>query len=206
MTMTADLASSPTTSSPRRVGIGDVLARLNAGTPPTLVDVRTPAEYETAHVAGSYNVPVAMFSEHAAELGRRLPADTVLLCQSGARAEQARQRLVAAGAGSAQVQVLDGGVDALERAGAGVVRGRQRWAMDRQVRLGAGSLVVASIAVSVAVPAVRFAAAVPGVGLMVSALTGVCPMARALSWLPYNRGPVARSASQVISALPAAQS
>ena len=64
---------------------------------PTLVDVRTAAEFETAHVPGAHNVPLALLGEHAAAVAARLASTTVLVCQSGTRAEDARRRLVAAG-------------------------------------------------------------------------------------------------------------
>jgi rhodanese-related sulfurtransferase len=181
----------------------DVAARLRSAAAPTLVDVRTPAEFETAHVTGSHNVPLDLLRGHAQEVAGRLGGgDVVLLCQSGARAQQAATLLTAAGLDAARVQVLDGGVDALGAAGAPVVRGRQRWAMDRQVRLAAGSVVLASIVVSVAAPAARFVAGGIGLGLTASAVSGTCPMARGLALLPYNRGSAARTPRQVIDALP----
>ncbi|ROP44691.1 rhodanese-like domain-containing protein [Pseudokineococcus lusitanus] len=188
---------------PRRVPVADVADRLQGGTAPTLIDVRTPAEHETAHVTGSHNVPLNLLGDHAREIAGRLgDGDVVLLCQSGARAQQAAKLLTAAGLEAARVQVLDGGVDALGAAGAPVVRGRQRWAMDRQVRLAAGSVVLASIVASIAAPATRFVAGGIGLGLTASALSGTCPMARGLALLPYNRGPAARSPRQVIDSLP----
>ncbi|WP_299039657.1 rhodanese-like domain-containing protein [uncultured Pseudokineococcus sp.] len=206
MTITAPTQTRPATSGARRVAVADVAARLEGPTTPALVDVRTPAEFESAHVRGSYNVPLQLLGEHADELARRLDGAVVLMCQSGVRADQARQRLAAAGLAGQDLQVLDGGVDALERAGAQVVRGRQRWAMDRQVRLAAGSLVLASILASLTAPAARFVAGGIGLGLTASALTGTCPMAGGLSRLPYNRGGATRSARQVMEELPAPRS
>ena len=74
----------------------------------------------------------------------------MLICQSGGRAEQAAQRL--AGVGLTNLHVLDGGLPALTAAGAPITRGQARWAMDRQVRLVAGSLVLAGALASLAVP------------------------------------------------------
>lgn len=89
-----------------------------------------------------------------------------------------------------------------ERAGGQVVRGRQRWAMERQVRLVAGSLVTASIATSLLAPKARFLAGVVGAGLTFSAVTNTCAMARALSVLPYNRGAKALTGEEAIGQLP----
>ncbi|WP_442941981.1 rhodanese-like domain-containing protein [Nonomuraea sp. NBC_00507] len=67
-----------------------------------LVDVRTPAEFRSAHLDGAVNLPLEQID--AAHL-RRIVASAggpmVLICQSGNRAERARQAL--AGAGSTDV-------------------------------------------------------------------------------------------------------
>jgi rhodanese-related sulfurtransferase len=152
----------------------------------TVIDVRTPAEFESAHIRGSYNVPLQLLNEHAEELSRRLDEHVVLVCQSGARSSEARERLAAFGLDNAQV--IDGGVPDYEEAGGEVVHGRQRWALERQVRLVAGSLVSGSIAVSLFAPRARFVAGAVGVGLTVAAVTDTCAMSRVLSRLPYNRG------------------
>lgn len=152
----------------------------------TVIDVRTPAEFETAHIRGSYNVPLPLLNEHAEELSRRLDEHVVLVCQSGVRSSQARDRLAAYGLENAQV--IDGGVPDYEAAGGDVVHGRQRWAMERQVRLIAGSLVTGSIATSLLAPKARFLAGAVGAGLTIAAVTDTCAMSRVLSKLPYNRG------------------
>src|SRR5215510_16053685 len=74
------------------------VARLLAVNPATvrLLDVRTPGEYSTAHIAGSYNVPVDVLAEHAAEIGA-LDIPVVLICQSGRRAGRADALLRASG-------------------------------------------------------------------------------------------------------------
>jgi rhodanese-related sulfurtransferase len=154
--------------------------------PVTVVDVRTPAEFEAAHIRGSYNVPLPLLNEHAEELSRRLDEHVVLVCQSGVRSSQARDRLAAYGLENAQV--VNGGVPDYEAAGGDVVHGRQRWAMERQVRMIAGSLVTGSIATSLFAPKARFLAGAVGAGLTIAALTDTCAMSRLLSKLPYNRG------------------
>lgn len=58
-----------------------------------LLDVRTPAEYESAHIGDSYNVPLVKLGEHAAEISEDVNAPVVLVCRSGARARQAEEAL-----------------------------------------------------------------------------------------------------------------
>jgi rhodanese-related sulfurtransferase len=151
----------------------------------TVIDVRGPAEFETVHIRGSFNVPLSVLGEHAAQVADRIDHRTVLVCQSGLRATDAHRRLAAVGMDD--LHVLDGGVPAFERIGGPVVRGRARWALERQVRLVAGSLVTAGVLGSLwKRPAVALAGAI-GAGLTVSALTDTCVMGRLLSALPYNR-------------------
>jgi hypothetical protein len=68
-----------------------------------------------------------------------------------------------------------------------VRRGRQRWDLERQVRLVAGSLVVAGIAGSAFVPRLKYLSGAVGAGLAVAALSNSCLMGTVLSKLPYNR-------------------
>ena len=151
-----------------------------------ILDVRTPAEYESVHIPGSYNVPLDTLAEHAEELHRHLDEPVVLVCRSGNRAAQAEQRLAAAG--MANVKVLDGGMIAWQSAKGAVNRGHQRWSLERQVRLVAGGLILAGIVGSLAVPWLKYASGAIGAGLTVAALTDTCAMGDLLSKLPYNRG------------------
>jgi rhodanese-related sulfurtransferase len=150
-----------------------------------IIDVRTPAEFETAHIAGAYNVPLDTLGEHREEIARHVDRTVVLVCRSGQRATLAEQRL--AEVGMTNVHVLAGGVVAWEAADGPLVRGRQRWTLERQVRLVAGSIVLASIVVSVAVPGARFVAGAVGAGLTFAALSDTCAMGMLLAKLPYNR-------------------
>ncbi|MFF3837634.1 rhodanese-like domain-containing protein [Streptomyces sp. NPDC001930] len=165
-----------------------VLHRLvQEGRAPRLLDVRTPGEFRTVHIPGSYNVPLDTLREHRAELLSHLDEDVVLVCRSGARAAQAEQAL--AGAGLPNLRVLDGGVNAWEAAGAPVNRGPERWDMERQVRLVAGSVVLTTGLVGVLVPGVHLIGTAIGAGLTYAALSNSCMMGVLLSRLPYNRGP-----------------
>ncbi|MGY1737313.1 rhodanese-like domain-containing protein [Geodermatophilus sp. SYSU D00684] len=160
------------------------LAARSAG--PTLIDVRTPAEYETAHIPGSINIPLPLVQHYATDLAGDLDRPVVLVCQAGGRARTAHAALTAAGA--QQLAVLDGGIAAHTAAGQPVRRGRTRWALERQVRLVAGGLVAASVLASLRFPRARFLAGGIGAGLATAALTDTCAMGAALSKLPYNRG------------------
>lgn len=56
----------------------------------TVIDVRSPVESETAHITGSYNVPLGLVDEHADQRAARLDREVVSVCQSGERARSRR--------------------------------------------------------------------------------------------------------------------
>lgn len=170
---------------------------------PMVIDVRSIAEYEAVHIRGSYHVPAQTLAEHTVELARHLDdpsSPVVLVCQSGVRAEQARRHLAAAGLDHAHV--LDGGVPAYAAAGGDVVRGRRVWALERQVRLAAGSLVLAGLAAGRLLhPNARLLAAGIGAGLTFSALSDTCAMGSMLARLPINRDSADPTVSATVAAL-----
>ncbi|MGH3392064.1 MAG: rhodanese-like domain-containing protein [Actinomadura sp.] len=152
-----------------------------------LLDVRTPAEFETAHIDGAVNVPLDRLDEHLPRLAVDAPGQAVLICQSGGRARTAQAKLAAAGL--PQAVVLAGGMNSWIAADAPVVRGRPHWSLERQVRLVAGLLVVGSVVASLWLPLAVLVAALVGAGLTYSALSDTCMMGLLLARLPYNRGP-----------------
>jgi rhodanese-related sulfurtransferase len=164
-----------------------------------VIDVRSPAEFETVHIHGAVNVPLPLLEEHTQRLAAALDGPTLLVCQSGVRATQAHQRL--AGAGVEQAQVLDGGIAAYAAAGADVVHGRPRWALERQVRLVAGTLVSIGLLAGLRTPKARLLTAGIGAGLTISAITDTCTMGRLLSMLPYNQGTTDPDPAEVIARL-----
>lgn len=160
---------------------------LHSAAPPRVLDVRTPGEFQTAHIAGAYNVPLDLLREHRDEIIEHLDQDVVLVCRSGQRAAQAEQTLRTAGL--VNVHILDGGITAWEANGFAVNRGAARWDLERQVRLVAGLIVLVSVLASIFVPGLKWLAAFIGAGLTFAALTNTCAMGMLLAKLPYNRGP-----------------
>lgn len=151
----------------------------------TVVDVRSPGEYESAHIPGSVQVGLDEVRADAAGVALALPANAVVVCRSGARAEQAWQALAAVGRDD--LRILEGGIRSWKRAGEPVERGRQRWDLERQVRLVAGSLVLTGVLASLVFPPALFLAGGVGAGLTLAAVTNTCAMGSLLARLPYNR-------------------
>ncbi len=167
-----------------------------------VIDVRSAAEFESLHIKGSYNVPLNLLSEHTEDLVSRLGERVVLVCHSGVRAEQARQRLATVGLESAYV--LEGGAWGFADAGGDVVRGASRWDLERQVRLVAGSLVLTGLVGGKFVsPKLRTVAGIIGTGLTFSAATNTCAMGKALSAMPWNKATVEPTATSAIQQIPA---
>ena len=153
---------------------------------PTLIDVRTPAEFEAGHIPGAVNVPLDELKGSLGDLRAVLQDhDVVLVCRSGQRAGQAQEALRGVGLGHSKV--LTGGLVGWEATGGDVNRGRQAWELERQVRLAAGSLVAAGILASRVAPRAKWLSGAVGGGLVVAALSNTCVMGMALARMPWNR-------------------
>jgi rhodanese-related sulfurtransferase len=170
---------------PHRVAAAELDGWLRAGRDVRVLDVRTPAEFESSHIPGAYNVPLDTLGEHAEELRRHLDVPVVLVCRSGQRAGTACEQLT--GVGMDQLHVLDGGMGAWDDGGRDVRRGRARWDLERQVRLVAGSIVLSAVLASTVVPRAKWLAGGVGAGLTFAALSNTCAMGTVLGKLPYNR-------------------
>lgn len=181
-------------SASTRVSVHELKPRTDEA---VVIDVRTPGEFESIHLPGSRNVPLDELDEHVDQIRATAERgdEVVLVCQSGARAEQAQERLAEAGVGP--LPVLDGGVAAWEQADGDVVRDVIRWSLERQVRLVAGSVVLLAVLASIVWEPAKFIAAFIGAGLTFAAVTNTCGMALALSKLPYNQPRTSRSADPV---------
>ncbi|MET7899041.1 rhodanese-like domain-containing protein [Streptomyces mirabilis] len=169
----------------------------------TVIDVRTPGEYTSGHMAGAHNIPLDHLDaavpvlKPAAERG-----DLVMVCASGARSAQACATLTAHGIAAA---TLTGGTTAWSRHGHDLHRpadSRGVWPMDRQVRFVAGSLVLVGLAVGQRRSAARWLSVGVAGGLVYSAVSGSCAMARVLAKLPLNQ-PRATDLDATLAALAA---
>lgn len=159
--------------------------RRSAGEVVRVVDVREGPEFAAARLPGSELVPLGQVARDAAGWDRNLPL--VLVCRSGQRSSQARERLIALGFRS--VACLRGGLGAWEAAGLPVERAaRVPWSLERQVRIAAGVLVAAGVGLGFLVHSAFFAlSGAVGVGLAVAGITDWCGMALLLARAPWNQ-------------------
>jgi rhodanese-related sulfurtransferase len=170
----------------KRITASEVKKALDAGTRVSLIDVRTPAEFESAHIDGSVLMPLDQVDCAAVKAAAEGAALRVLVCQSGMRAEKAAAKLAAGG--DPGFVVLEGGVGAWGRAGMPLIRGKFVLPLERQVMTTAGFLVLLGVTLGWQVhPGYFGLSAFVGVGLMVAGLTGFCPMAILMARMPWNQ-------------------
>jgi rhodanese-related sulfurtransferase len=160
---------------------------LQSGKRVALIDVRTPVEHDEMHIAGSQLMPLDRLDPGAVKKAAANADQCVIICRSGKRAEQAYQKLRAAGCDN--LVILDGGVMSWESAGLALNRSaRKRLPLMRQVQLviGAGAFVGSILALTVH----RDFALIPAVlggGLMLAGATGWCGLAVVFSKMPWNK-------------------
>ena len=147
-----------------------------------IVDVREPNEYGEGHVSGAMNLPLSSFDEAVvAELCRA--GNVQLVCTSGMRAGQARDRILQKFPELSD-QVSTGVGSDSDPAGAS----GPPIPIIRQVLLIAGSMVAAFGLLAVfANPLWLWGAVGVGCGLAFAGATGICGMARLLELMPFNR-------------------
>jgi len=154
----------------------------------TVIDVRSPGEFASGHIPGAHNIPLDQVQRALPELRAAAErGELAVVCASGARSQKACEQLAAAGVTALTVV---GGTSAWAQGGRTLNRpagARAVWAMDRQVRLVAGSLVIAGVLVDLALPGARWFSAAIGGGLLFSALSNTCAMGSLLGKLPFNR-------------------
>ena len=175
--------------------------RDHASTPALLVDVRSGTEFASGHIPGAVNIPMDQIEARFDDLGLNLDLSIVLICQSGKRARMTAGLLEPC---QRQISVLEGGTRAWIEAGLPVVASvKTRWSLERQVRLGAGLLVLASAILALTVnPRWVFLCGFVGLGLTFAGLTDICAMGIILEKMPWNK---CRKLSQCKIAAPSAE-
>lgn len=152
-----------------------------------LLDVRTPAEYEEMHIDGSVLHPLTELDPKEVKSLLGNASECVVVCASGQRATRAAERLQKELGDTVKLAVLDGGVKAWDAAGMPLIRGKGVISLERQVRIAAGSFVLAGVLLGFFVNPAWFAlSGFVGAGLVFAGVTDTCGMGLLLARMPWN--------------------
>lgn len=162
------------------------VAHVAAGGATSILDVRTGAERAGERIAGSRWIPLDELERRLDEV-RVLPAPRLLLCRTGSRARLAHDLLAKHHVSG--LSIVEGGIVAYAAAGGLIERGGGRTiALERQVRIAAGSLVLLGVLLGFFVhPALLGLAGFVGAGLVFAGVTDWCGMGLLLAKAPWNR-------------------
>src|SRR5215471_7242514 len=152
-----------------------------------LLDVRTPVEFRELHAVHARNLPLDRLDPVTLMQARNGSKDEPLyvICRSGSRGRQACEKFLSAG--FSNVVNVEGGTLACVEVGLPVIRGKKAIALERQVRIAAGSLVLLGVALGFfAHPALFGLSAFVGAGLVFAGITDTCGMGMVLARMPWN--------------------
>jgi len=157
-----------------------------------LIDVRSASEFAAGHISGAINIPMDQIEGRLDDLDPERPL--VLICKSGKRARMTAGLLAPCRQDTA---VLQGGTEAWIKEGLPVVCcTKTRWALERQVRLGAGLLVLTGVMLSTFHnPRWIWLSAFVGAGLTFAGLTDICMMGSLLARMSWNCAPRVKPAA-----------
>jgi rhodanese-related sulfurtransferase len=160
-------------------------ARLRGGESVQIVDVRNGGEFAGGRIGGAKLLPLAELAARHQELDRETPV--VFVCQSGQRSARARDQLTRLG--WTDVASMTGGMNAWSSGGLPVEKdARAPWALERQVRVAAGSLVLLGVGLGWFVHPLFFGlSAFVGAGLVFAGVTDWCCMGLLLAHARWNR-------------------
>lgn len=148
-----------------------------------LLDVRSPIEFETEHIANSINVPLNELDVRCEKFPRQ--GQLVVICRSGKRAERGAYSLLGKGF---QPKVLEGGLIAWRKAGLPLKEGKKMLAIERQIQLVVGIGVLIGLVLGVFInPWFLIIPGFFGAGLTFAGLSGTCALGIMLGKAPWNK-------------------
>lgn len=178
---------------PNTVSASEVVEIVKNGGVGSIIDVRTGAEFESQHIAGSRLIPLDKIEERAKDV-MATPAPRLILCQSGNRATTAKEKLEQMNIGG--LSVITGGIGAYITAGGEVEKGKNIISLERQVRIVAGVLVILGIVMGYFInPTFLILSAFVACGLIFAGITDWCGMGLLLAKMPWNKSKATDSVS-----------
>jgi rhodanese-related sulfurtransferase len=169
----------------------DLTGRLRGHRKATVLDVRSPAEYQAGHIPGARLLPVdeldgSQLTNVVDPAEFRADNPLYLTCHAGKRAEKAAQ--VLRDAGVEHLSLVQGGTEAWQKAGLPVNKCDSALSLERQVQIAVGSLLILKVFFGFTVHEVFFVAgAAIGAGLITAGITRWCGMAQLMARMPWNR-------------------
>lgn len=159
----------------------DLFARVQNGESIALIDVRSPAEYSALHAQGAVNLPLEEVSEDRIAHIASGKSSVAFICKGGTRSKKACSAVTRA------VFSVTGGTDAWTASGLPVVEGKGVISLERQVRIGAGALVLlGALGAFLIHPGMVGLSAFVGAGLIFAGVTDWCGMGLLLARMPWN--------------------
>lgn len=153
-----------------------------------ILDVRTPAEFDSVHARTASNSPLDQLDPKSIWSERNDPDQPLyVICKMGGRSHKACEKFIAAG--YENVVNIVGGTDRWVAAGLPTVEGERKiMALDRQVRIAAGSLaLIGAVLAWLVHPYWLLLPTIVGAGLIYSGITDSCGMGMLLTKMPWNR-------------------
>jgi rhodanese-related sulfurtransferase len=165
------------------ISIQELSQPCRSGQKREIIDVRSETEFAAGHIPRAKCIPLQQLPLRRADL---TDGDLVLVCEAGTRASMAQAGL---NERSGSVFVLNGGMRAWRAAGLPLVAPlRTHWSLERQVRLGAGVLILTGLLLTWLVSkAWILLPAFVGAGLTFAGATDICLMGKVLARMPWNR-------------------
>ena len=150
-----------------------------------LIDVREVPEFNSVKINGATLASLSIYNESCQKIDKNKHA--YLLCKSGTRAAQYGEKLIADGYDN--FTIVEGGISAWIDSGFETTKGQSKiWALERQVRVAAGSLVLIGVILSFVLHTNFIAiSAFVGAGLVFAGLTDTCGMGMMLARMPWNQ-------------------
>jgi rhodanese-related sulfurtransferase len=151
-----------------------------------LIDVRTPAEFDSSHIDKAINLPLGSKELSNFIQEHRGTNETVYVtCQKGGRAQTACMELAKE---NIPIKSLSGGMNSWVAAKLPVKEGRKIMSLERQVRIAAGSFVLLGVVLYyLGFQSAILLSGFVGAGLIFAGVTDTCGMGLIIAKMPWNQ-------------------
>jgi rhodanese-related sulfurtransferase len=166
------------------ISVKELKSQLEKGRTLKLIDVRTRFEFKSGHLPGAVHLPAPELSHAAVNFEPEIPV--ILICKVGHRAKTCQNLLADSGL---NILVLEGGTGAWQAEGLPMVKApRQRISPVRHAFLASSLMIFAGLYLGLTKNQAWFIlAALPGLCLLLTSVTGFCPMQWILNKAPWNK-------------------